>query len=100
MRQFKWAVAAAATTTVLLPALWVQPLAVAQTVGKPPGSWCPVGGVPPPSCKGLDKPKCIQRAPVRCGHVPKCLKWTCREFNPQTREPFKGPKPLPWSRLR
>jgi hypothetical protein len=50
MRHFKWAVAAAATITVLLSG---------------PGS-----------------------------------KWTCRKINPQTKGPFKGPKPLPWSRLR
>jgi hypothetical protein len=100
MRQFKWAVAAAATTTVLLSAPWVKAPTVAQTVGKPPGSWCPVGSAPRP-CTGLDRPKCIQFAPVRCRHgFRPCLKWTCRKFNPQTKEPFKGPKPLPGSRLR
>jgi hypothetical protein len=49
MHEFKWAVAAAGSATFLLSALAFQPEAIAQTVGMPPGSSCPVAGAPPPA---------------------------------------------------
>jgi hypothetical protein len=36
-----------------------------------------------------------------CGHLGNgCKKWTCRDFNTQTKQPLKLPKPLPGSRLK
>jgi hypothetical protein len=100
MRQFKWAVATAATTSVLLTALWIQPAAVAAPKGKTP----PVVGegpclvIPRPACKGNYRPVCVRGGRL-CGHRA-CLEWTCRELNPKTKEPLKPPNPLPGSRLR
>jgi hypothetical protein len=92
-------VAVATVAVILASPLWIETAAVAQ-VGKPPGKWCPAGGAPLPSCKGFDKPRCLSWAHIRCGRHRPCLKWTCRKFNPPTREPFKRPQPLPGSPLR
>jgi len=108
MRQLICAVAAASAAPILVPALGLDLVAVAQTVGKPSGEWCPVGGAKHPSCRGGWRAVCLARSPVQCeGPGPHgqgtrlrwvCLQWSCHKLNPQAREPFKGPKPLPWSR--
>lgn len=104
MRQFTWAVAAAGLATILLSVLSLQPAVVAETTYKPSiPKGCPAGPVPKPQCRAPYKPRCIRWARQCKGHPWKhCLEYACagRELNPQVREPFKGPKPLPWSRLR
>lgn len=105
MRRFTWAIAAAGAVATSLPALWTQPTALAATKDKGSiafGKGCPVGAVPKPACKTNYWAKCVRYGPCHGHPWSRCLQWTCfgRDLNQQTKEPFKGPKPLPWSRRR
>jgi hypothetical protein len=104
MSQLKWAVAAATAAAILMSAIPLQPAAVAQTNYRatvPKG--CPAGAVLKPQCRAPYQARCIRWARQCKGHPWKhCLEYACagRELNPQVRQPFKGPKPLPGSRRR
>lgn len=115
MRRFTCA-AAVATATVLLSALWMEPAAMAA----------PAAGLPAVADKGLAVAatvSCPRLAAAKCakGYRAECTSWTggwwwdkggqkrqykcCATMgcvphlsNPQTKQPFQGPKPLPGSR--
>jgi hypothetical protein len=96
MHQFRWAVATAAAA-ILASAFSTQPAVVAETNKK--AKRCVVAAARKPDCGANAKAVCVA-AKVACPYYRPCAKWTCvRGLKPpQTREPFKGPKPLPWSR--
>lgn len=86
MCRAKWAAVAAGAATILLPALWTATAGIAA-VPCPPKPWC------------MAKAVCVHWG--GCGHLGNgCKKWTCRDFNTQTKQPLKLPKPLPGSRLK
>lgn len=83
VRPFICGVAAVPAAAILVPALWTEPAAAAHPC--PPKPWC------------RTSPVCVHWG--GCGHLGNgCMKWSCRDFNTQTKEPLKPPKPLPGSR--
>jgi hypothetical protein len=115
MRRFAWAAAVAGAAAVLLSGLWMEPADAGVSAGRPPT----IAGKTP---LAVAEHSCPPRGSPRCakGYRAECIRWVyggptkgpnmvkcCGRMgcvpdlsNRRTKEPFKGSKPLPWSRFR